>query len=169
VTDDQTRLLGAVLLAVLVGLAVWALFRARGRRAAQQGSELPPPGAPPADLGSAVVSVDGLFVGTTRADDWLARIEAYGLASRANATLSVHGTGLCLERDGSEPVWIPVGDLDDVRLDTGLAGKVVEAGGLVVLRWRLGGVPLDSGLRPRRAEDVPALVAAIDTTRGERR
>jgi hypothetical protein len=168
-TEEQRRLLGAAVLAVLVVLAVVGLLRAQRRRATAQAAELPAPAAPPADAGEPILAVDGLFVGTTRGEDWLARVDAYGLASRAQATLAVHPGGLRLDRDGSPPLWIPAADVLGARLDTGLAGKVVEAGGLVVVGWRLGGVPLDSGLRPRRAEDVPALVAAVDTLQGDPR
>jgi hypothetical protein len=109
--------------------------------------------------------VEGLFVGTVLAEQWLDRVVAQGLGSRSGAALSVFDSGVLLDRDGRDPIWIRAGDLLGSRRDTGLAGKVTETGGLVVWTWRLGDRLLESGLRPRFAADVDELVRALDTAR----
>jgi hypothetical protein len=43
---------------------------------------------------------------------------------------------------------IPAADLLGVRRDRGIAQKVREPDGIVVISWRLGAVELDTGIRP---------------------
>jgi MYXO-CTERM domain-containing protein len=158
VTTDQVP--GLLTIVLLVGLA-WAGMAWGWRRRARRQADLPPPASPPADPGPPAVSVEGLYVGTVLAEQWLERVVGHGLGARAGATLAVHPDGLRLDRDGSQPVWVPAADLEAVRRDTGLAGKVTETGGLVVWTWRLGADRLESGLRPRFASDADPLVAAL--------
>ncbi len=153
---------GVLLLLVLLGV----LGMRRGwRRRAQRQQTLPAPGLPPADLAghAPVATLQGLYVGSATAEDWLDRVVAHGLGTRAQADLAVHTAGVLLERDGSSPLWIPVEDLRQVRFDSGLAGKVVEQGGLLVLRWRLGEVEVDSGVRPRVAAEADAVQLAVQS------
>ncbi len=151
---------GLITIVVLVGLA-WAGMAWGWRQRRSRQSDLPVPAQPPGDLGMPVLSADGLFVGSVAADEWLERVVPHGLGSRAGATLHVHRDGLVLERDGGQPVWIPAPDLVAVRRDTGLAGKVTETGGLVVWTWQLGTALLESGLRPRYADQTDQLVRAL--------
>jgi hypothetical protein len=115
----------------------------------------------PPTLAEPSLAVEGLFVGTVLAQEWLERVVPYGLGNRAGATLQVHEAGVLLDRDGAEPLWVPADDLVAVRRDTGLAGKVTETGGLVVWTWRLGPALLESGLRPRYAAQTEPLVQAL--------
>lgn len=156
-----------VLLLVAVVTLAWVGMAAGWRRRRARQADLPEPPSPPQDLASGLVSVDGLYVGSVLRGDWLDRVVPHGLGARANATLHVYPAGLVLERDGSAAVWIPAGDLQEVRRDTGLAGKVTETGGLVVWAWRLGEHELESGLRPRYAQDAPRLVDALTRLRPE--
>jgi hypothetical protein len=160
VTADQVP--GLLTIVLLVGLA-WAGMAWGWRRRVRRQSDLPAPPAPPVELGPPALVVEGLYVGTVLADQWLERVVPHGLGARAGATLAVHPTGLRLDRDGSDPVWVPAPDLVAVRRDTGLAGKVTETGGLVVWTWRLGSDRMESGLRPRYAADADPLVAAMET------
>lgn len=163
-TGDQ--LPGLLLIVALVALAWLAMAWGWRRRSGRQ-ADLPVPHQPPPDLGEPRLSVDGLYVGTTLAEQWLERVVPHGLGARAGATLHVHRTGIALDRDGAEPIWVPAADLLDSRRDSGLAGKVTETGGLVVWSWRLGEYRLESGLRPRYAADTDRLAQALTTLRQE--
>ncbi len=156
--------MGVALLAVvpLVWLLMWWGWRSRARR--QQGvAPLPP--VPDAPGRTVFGPADGTYAGTTTAESWLDRVVAGGLGTRSGVKVSVHGTegpsGVLLARRGAPDVWIGSDALRGVRLDRGLAGKVVDAGGLVVLEWRLGDLDLDSGVRLRIESDRLALVEAV--------
>jgi len=52
-------------------------------------------------------------------------------------------------------------NLVGARLDKGLAGRVYEDGGVVVVTWVLGGRELDTGLRLAGPDEGPELVDAV--------
>jgi MYXO-CTERM domain-containing protein len=164
VSPDQVP--GLLTVVLLVGLA-WAGMAWGWRRRRIRQGDLGAPTPPPPVLAAPSLAVDGLFVGTVMAQEWLERVVPHGLGNRAGATLQVHETGVLLDRDGAAPVWVPAGDLVAVRRDTGLAGKVTETGGLVVWTWRLGSALLESGLRPRYAAQTEPLVQALDGLVGQ--
>jgi hypothetical protein len=157
----------AVLLLLGVVALGWAGMAWGWRRRAGAQRAIPKPASPPAATGEPLAVAEGLYVGSVMAGRWLDRVVPHGLGARSNADLAVYPTGLLLERDGADAVWVPREDLLAVRRDTGLAGKVTETGGLVVWTWQLGPVSLDSGLRPRYAADSSALVQAVETLHQE--
>jgi hypothetical protein len=115
----------------------------------------------PAELAQPLAVAEGQYVASTTAGDWLDRIAVHGLGIRTNAELSVHPEGVLFERSGAGPVFIPAARLTGVRQDSGMAGKFVEKDGLLVLTWTLGTRELDTGFRPRRADDKLALLEAL--------
>lgn len=115
----------------------------------------------PAQLSPAAVVVDGQYVATTTAGDWLDRIAVQGLGIRSNAELSIHAEGVLFDRPGAAPVFIPRAALEGSRQDNGMAGKFVEKDGLVVVSWKLGGRELDTGFRTRHAADKQPLLDAL--------
>src|SRR5689334_23204637 len=130
----------ALVLLVLVGMRVG--WRNRERRQAS----LPPLPAVPACLGAQrLPPVSGVYVGTTFAASWQDRVVHGGLGRRADATLTLFDSGALVDRAGADPVFVPSRDLVDARLEPALAGKVMGAGGLLVLRWQLGEHELDTG------------------------
>lgn len=155
---------GLLLLALVpvVWAAMWFGWRGRSRR---QGDVVALQVTPEALAPSSFGPADALYVGSVWAGDWLDRVVAHGLGLRSGATVSVHdgveGAGVLVQRRGSPDLWVAAESLRSVRRDRGLAGKVVEADGLVVLRWVLGGREVDTGLRLRREHDRAALVAAV--------
>lgn len=157
----MTRLLLVLATLVVFALALWGMRRgwlARGRR---QG-DLDAPPRPPADLGPMLLEpLSGLYVGSTMAGNWQDRIVAGGLGVRADATATLYGKGVVIERQGSETVFVPAGSVVEASLAPGLAGKVVGAGGLLVIRWRLGGQQIDTGLRADDKTKYPEWVAAL--------
>jgi hypothetical protein len=156
-----TRLLLVLATVAVFALALWGMRRgwlARGRR---QG-DLDAPPVPPAELGPQLLEpLRGLYVGSTMAGAWQDRIVAGGLGVRAAATATLHAEGVVIARQGSEAVFVPAGSIVEAGLAPGLAGKVVGAGGLLVIRWRLGAGQIDTGLRADDKTKYPEWVAAL--------
>ncbi|WP_413247793.1 hypothetical protein [Sinomonas flava] len=149
-------------IAVVLVALVWVGWRGRLRRQ----SGVPAPAPVPEDTGAERLRCPGQYVVTTSAGDWLDRIAVHGLGVRTTADAVVADAGLVFDRSGAAPLFVPAEDLRDVRLESGMAGKFVEKDGLVVVGWQLGGQPVDTGFRPRYAEEKNALVAAIEDLMG---
>ncbi|HEY5184033.1 MAG TPA: hypothetical protein VIM19_03810 [Actinomycetes bacterium] len=161
----RTLLSVAVVLFVLLGVAgmAWG-WRNKGRRQA----DLPGLPAVPAGLGEPLVDdVEGVYVATTSAGDWLDRIVVHGLGVRSNARVTVAPPGVLLAREGAPDVFVPAELLTGVQLAKGMAGTVVEDDGLVVLTWRHGDRQLATGFRPRYAADRDVVVAAAGQLLGQ--
>ncbi len=142
--------LAAVLIWAFCVYLMWKGWRRRGRFQ-QDGVGEPHP--MPAKTGRPVVDeTSGLYVGSSLAGNWQARVTAHGLGIRAAAALTGYRDGVLLERQGMDPVWIPRSAIVEVRTDRRLAGKVMTKDGLLVIRWRAAGtgdsvVEIDSGFR----------------------
>lgn len=156
--DYLLTALTSVILAVALLLLVWLGWRARKRRQSDIAAPLPFPEAP----GRERFRVEGQYVATTAAGDWLDRVAVHGLGIRTRADAAVYDAGILFDRAGSGPLWVPAADLAEVRLESGMAGKFVERDGLVVVEWRLGEKPVDTGFRTHRPDDKSSLVAAIE-------
>lgn len=146
-----------ILLALGLFALMWWGWRKQVRRT---GAGLSPATAPltlPPSL-----TVAGVYVSSTAAGEWLGRIAADGLGVRSPVQVSVAPDGVTMARTGAPDVVIPAADLRGARRERGIAGKVRDPGGLVVIRWRNGDVDLDTGIRPRYRADLDALVAAIN-------
>lgn len=153
---------GYIIGIVAVAAVAIALMRVGWRHRQGRQADVPAPPAVPTDLGAPVAEAGGQYVSTTTAGDWLDRIGVHGLGMKSNATLTVHPQGVLFTRSGAPDVFLPAADLESVRREAGMAGKFVEAGGLLVVGWRLGDHHLDTGFRPRRAHDMAVLVAATE-------
>ncbi|NUP74736.1 MAG: hypothetical protein HOQ07_08835 [Sinomonas sp.] len=147
-----------LVLAIAVVVLLWFGWRGRKRRQA----DVPEPQPFPQDPGRERFRAEGQYVTTTTGGDWLDRLAVHGLGLRTTAGAAVFDRGVLFDRSGSGPLWIPASDLDEVRLESGMAGKFVEREGLVVLAWRLGGLLVDTGFRTRNPDEKNALVAAIE-------
>jgi hypothetical protein len=159
----------AVVVLLLVVAFVWFLmWRAWHRRAARQ-SDIPAPALPPEDLVDAVPRAveHGLYVGTTRAGDWLDRVARHGLGHRSAAQCRVYDSGVLLARQGATDVWIPARDVEAARVDTAAAGKVTADGGIVVISWRLGERPVETGFRCQSSGAVGPLLMSLDDMRSQ--
>ncbi|MEP6851367.1 MAG: transporter [bacterium] len=138
-------------------------WRHRGERQSNLGplpqipATLSPPLLPP---------LTGLYVGTTFADAWQDRVVADRLGLRAACTATLTEQGLLIDRQGTAPVFVPTAAIEAAGVGAGLAGKVTGAGGLLVVRWRLGDAPsdrrLDTGLLADDKRVYPDWVQAID-------
>ena len=150
---------GAALLGLLLVPVLWALMWAGWRRRGGRQGDVPAP-AEPLD-GPGPAAVQGIYVSTCRAGDWLDRVVAHGLGVRSEVGVEVGAAGVGLHRTGARSVFVPAEDLIGVRREAGMAGKFVGSRTLVVLSWRLGGVGLDTGVRVRADADADAVVAAV--------
>ena len=157
----------------IFALGAFGMYRSWRRRAAAQAGLLPLPVAPAAPGEAVAAPADGLFVGTTTAGDWQARVVAGGLSSRARGTLTAYRDVVAIDRQGAAPLAIPRDAIRAVRADRALAGKVLGPGGMLVLTWEHRGRLLDTGFVPddRGQQDacltaLRAWVPANDTDNG---
>jgi hypothetical protein len=149
------------ILTVLIILAIFALLGIGWRNRIKRQSDVPDLPEVPAEFEPQRFEAAGQYVVTTKGGDWLDRIAAHGLGVRTNATMHVHPEGVVIERSGAGTIYIAKDSLREVRTESGMAGKFVERGGLVVVTWMLGQLEVDTGFRTTAAEAKPALVAAL--------
>ena len=135
----------AITLAFLALLLLLMFLGWRARQRRQRGVSAPL--APPADLGAALGTFDGRYVATTTAGNPLDRIAVKGLGFRSLVTLTVTDSGMLMQRPGNDDVWIPRADVRGRRTATWTIDRVVEADGLELVEWTLGGASVDSYFR----------------------
>lgn len=149
VTDWAARIGWVVGLILFIALLYWLMRQGWKWRGTLQGDlpELPrrPEGA--IDSGAPLLTATGRYHGSTNAGQWLDRIVAQGLGTRSRAELTLTERGLDVVRPGAQDFWVPVDKLRGARLDTGIAGKVLTEGGLLIVTWEHGGKRLDAGFR----------------------
>lgn len=163
VTNWPARIAWVLIVLVVIGLALWGMRSGWRGRAGRQ-SVLPAPELPPTSLSEAALLrpvVTGRYLATASAGDWLDRVVVHDLGVPSGADLSIYDSGLLIDRDGSAPIWIPRESIADVRLDRGLAGRVHERGGIVVITWRLGESLVDSGFRASATDDHVGLLDTL--------
>jgi hypothetical protein len=148
---------------LVIGGGWFGMYRGWRNRQQRQSGLAPLPAVPEGK----VKGVEGVYVATTTAGDWMDRIAVHELGVRSTADLAVSADGLIFHRQGAADVFIPVDHLTGVRTDRGIAGKVTaEASGLVVVTWTHDGRELDTGFRPRRKADTAGLTESISTLIG---
>lgn len=142
------RVLWVVGLILVVLLCAYGLSVGWRHRASRQSGVPALPGTPD-DLGPDLVApLTGVYVSTTTAGNWQDRVVARGLGRRAAGAARLSAEGVCVEREGESDIFIPVDALVEVTTAPGIAGKVMgQADGLLIVRWSLGELTLDSGFR----------------------
>lgn len=134
------------------------------RRRTVRGEHLVPELAPVPALGAPRVGpLEATYLATAPAEDRLARVAAHRLGVRAAAVVEVHDAGVLVRRVGAQELFLPADTIRAVTRASGMAGTAVGRDRVVVLRWRLGDVTLDTGLLPRHPDDAARLVDAIGT------
>ncbi|WP_300342968.1 hypothetical protein [Nesterenkonia sp.] len=150
-------------LAVIAGicLLIWLGWRGRKRRQ----SALPAPPQIPEELIEAEpqAGAEGMVIGTVSAADYLDRVAVHELGLRTTGRIEAHSSGAAIFRAGARNWFIPAGDLQYVRTDRGVVGKFVERDGALIIGWRLGETAVETGFRPRRAEEGRTLRQALET------
>jgi hypothetical protein len=146
----------------LIALGLFSLFATIAvvtwrRRVVTQGQLLPAPFG----IESSIAESNCFYVATTFSDRPLDRVIAHGLAHRGHAHLEVTASGLQVSRTGELSFLIPKADLLDVTTGTAVIDRVVENEGLVVIKWVLGAVVLETHFRfvnsELRAQTLEAL------------
>lgn len=155
VTDWAARIGWVVGLALFVALVYWLMREGWKWRGTLQGDlpELPTAPDSPESPGAAKLTMSGRYHGSTTAGQWLDRIVAHGLGTRSRAELTLTDAGLDVVRPGASDFFVPVAALREVRLDKGIAGKVLTEGGLLVVTWAHGDKLIDSGFRSDHAAE----------------
>lgn len=154
----------AGLLVLVVAPLLWGLmylgWRARGRR--QAGLDTPLSAPPGGDVGKVVVLPASVtYVSTVTAGNWLDRVVAHGLGVRSSAVLHAGASGLWFQRSGAPDLFVPAAEILAIRRERGIAGKYTLEEGVVVVRWRLGEVELDTGFRPTVWAEAHGLVTVL--------
>lgn len=160
--------LKAAVVAVILVAAFAAMRVGWGRRVGRASAVVPELPSVPSLGRPELGPVEATYLATAPADDRLVRIAAHGLAVRASAEVEVHGAGVLVRRRGAGDLFVPASDLTAVTRASGMAGTAVGADRVVVLRWRLGGVELDTGVLPRHPAQTQALADAVATLTGRR-
>ncbi|WP_328957683.1 hypothetical protein [Kitasatospora purpeofusca] len=146
-------------LLLVIGLVYWLMRQGwNWRRTLQSG--IPPLPAVPERAGRTILESSGRYHGTTTAGNWLDRVVAHGLGTRSRADLTLGENGLLVQRPGDVDFWIPAEHLTGARTDSGIAGKVVPSG-LLVVTWTHEGTELDSGFRFDHPDEHAAWVEAV--------
>jgi len=152
--------LALVALLALAYFGMWRGWQARSRR--QSDLPEPEPLGDEASPGADARAVAATYVSSTTAYQWMDRITAHGLGTLSKATVSFVDGSLQIRREGARSFRIPAADLLGVRRERGIAGKVRDRDGIVVVTWQLGGRQLDTGLRPDHADRAADIERGIE-------
>ncbi|MFF8287002.1 hypothetical protein ACF06W_30420 [Streptomyces albus] len=166
VTDWAARIGWVVGLVLFIALLYWLMRQGWKWRGTLQG-DLPELPQRPEQSGEPLLTAAGRYHGSTSAGQWLDRIVAHGLGTRSRAELTLTARGLDVARPGAADFFVPADRLRGARLDTGIAGKVLTEGGLLVVTWEHGGRRLDSGFRFDRSAEQAAWVEKINAMSGD--
>jgi len=159
---------GALILLAVAAVFVTMARTWRSRSRAQ--TDLAPPVPVPAGLGAAVGVWHGHYVATTRADAPLERIAAGPWGFRGRGAVAVHPEGVVLTLAGAPDRFLPWHAVRGADRATWAIDRVVEAGGLVRLRWSATGAAAATDLDTyyRFPQGDAAVLAALqgptDTT-----
>jgi hypothetical protein len=141
-------LIFAAVLVVVIAVIIQLMMRGWQRRAGQQQELIGDLPDMPDEVGAATTTTRGLYCGCTMAPEWNERITTGDLGYRSKAVLTRYPEGILLERIRASPIWIPQESITAIRMERGIAGKVVARIGILAIRWRLpSGVELDTGFR----------------------
>jgi hypothetical protein len=158
-------LLAAIGVALL--LIMWRGWRTIQVRSASKIGSLAAVPAPEQRGGERTPPIEGTYVSTTTAGDWLDRVAARELGNRAQAVVQVFDAGVLIARSGAADVFVPANALASAARSPGMTGKYVGGEGLVVVQWttpsRAGEVTaLDTGIRTLHKADRAVLADAVN-------
>ncbi len=147
------RLIPALVVLAMVAIAfTFMALGWRNRRRRQKHLEVVP--VPPALIGDELGRERVLYVATTLAEQPLERVVVEGLAFRAKGEVRIARNGVVLDLRGSRPAFIPTSEIRGVGLASWTIDHGVEDGGLVFVRWELGGTAVDTYLRSERSQEL---------------
>jgi hypothetical protein len=147
-------LIFAAVLVVVIAIVIQLMMRGWRRRAQRQEELIGLLPEVPIEVGAAITTLRGVYVGCTLWTEWTERITAGDLGYRSKAVLSRYPEGILLERIRANPIWIPQESIAEVRTERAMAGKVAARNGILAIRWRLpSNVEIETGFRASNRDD----------------
>ncbi len=147
-------LIFAAVLVIVIAVVIQLMMRGWRRRAQRQQELIGDLPDVPAEVGTAAITTRGVYCGCTMAPEWTERITAGDLGYRSKAALTRYPEGILLERVRAKPIWMPQESITAIRMERGMAGKVVAHIGILAIRWRLpSGAEIDTGFRANHRDD----------------
>ena len=165
VTNWPARIGLVVLVVALIALALWGMRRGWMNRQRRQ-ADIPAPLDQPLGTAAQGDPIEGLFIGTATAGDWMDRIAVHDLGVRSRASLAWSTDGIWMDRVGARSVMIPADDIVGIRLDRGVAGTVKAKDSVVIITWRLGDALVDTGFRADDAAGHRTVLDGLTATFG---
>jgi len=140
--QEQAGLMMVGLMVLALALAWWGWRRRKTRyRPLIQAFIFAQPPVSPS------FSSQALYVATTEADNPLQRVAAGVLAYRSKVGVAVSSEGVSVSFPGSTAILMPTNPHLQAGKATWTIDRVVEPDGLVMVRWSLGGLEVDSYFR----------------------
>ncbi|HWF27518.1 MAG TPA: transporter [Mycobacterium sp.] len=156
-------LIFAAVLVVVIAVVIQLMMRSWQRRARRQEDVIGDLPEMPDEVSAATITTRGLYCGCTMAPAWNERITAGNLGYRSKAVLTRYPEGIMLERVRAQPIWIPQESILAIRMERGIAGKVVARIGVLAIRWRLpSGVEIDTGFRANHRDEYAAWLESYE-------
>ena len=150
VTQIPERTVLTIGVVIFVGF-IFLLMRRGWLRKVSNQSAIALPHVVPSDF-VVVSEIEGRYLASTLASDWLNRIAVHGLGVPARGCVQVGDSGLVIQRVGSEDIFIPKSEVIRVRADRAIAGRAFEKDGIAIITWKLGISFIDSGFRADSTE-----------------
>lgn len=157
------KLLTAIICIALVALCIYGMWHGWRSRLARQANMFGSLKEVPERYEgmTADAAFEGEYVSTTIFGNWLDRVGFDSLGFKSKSTLLIYPDSIIFTRNGAKDLWIPAKKLSVITTDRGMAGKVVEKDGLVVIGWTLDGHRVQTGFRTRYAEDKQAVLEEL--------
>ena len=130
----QKFLLALVFFAIFASFAGLAIRNWRAR-AQLQSAGFSAPAEVLSDDSKALAKVNAQYVATTVLGDPLNRVNAYGLGIRGKASISLHESGIAIDRKGERSLAIALASLDSFEFAQATIDRVVERDGLLQINW----------------------------------
>jgi hypothetical protein len=161
-------LIVAAVLVVVIAVVIQLMMRGWRSRAQRQAQLIGTIPDMPDEVGPAIISTRGIYVGCTLAPRWNDRITVDDLGYRSKAVLTRYPEGIIVQRIGARPIWIPQESITAIRTERGIAGKVTVRNGILAIRWRLpSGVEIDTGFRANNRTEYAAWLESQQDGRQE--
>lgn len=155
VTAWPQRLALTGVMIAIIALVCWGMWRSWHKRAQQS---LPVRQAP-GDF-RPVMEIQGYYLGTSPADNWMRRITANGMGAPGRALACLGEHGVVLRRQGEPDLFIAADQVTGAELGRGVAAEVAEKDGVVLWFWAAGDNALQTGFRPDAPTDVALVLGA---------
>ena len=107
--------------------------------------------------------VSAQYVATTVFGEPLNRVNAYGLGIRGKASISLHESGIAIDRKGERSLAIALASLDSFEFAQATIDRVVERDGLLQINWNHEQNRFSTFLRVSRLSDRKTLETTLQT------